>query len=323
MVQALRAAACLLVVIYHAAGGEHGPWPNGAAGVDLFFVISGYVMIVSSRGLMAGPRPARIFLVRRARRIVPLYWLVTAAKGAIVALSPALTPATRPTVWNIAASLLFIPARDSAGFVRPLLGVGWTLNFEVFFYALFAAALALRLHPLWITPILLALTFAGFCRDATWPAPLSLANGMVLEFAAGLLLGTAHITAKPRMALAMLVVGTTSLLAFPSCGPWRCLAWGLPATAILAGAVALEAHFGRFLPSWLLAIGDASYAIYLVHPFVVPVFAGHGAAACICSVPASLAAGWLVHRHVDSWLQRQFRSASSYQVRAEKEGVLF
>src|SRR5271168_1999681 len=195
MVQALRAAACLLVVIYHArlaAGGANTirSWPNGAAGVDLFFVISGYVMVASSTELMARPDGWRVFLARRLRRIVPLYWLLTAAKLAVTELVPALTPHTRPTWWNVCASLAFIPARDAAGFIRPVLPVGWSLNFELFFYALFAVALALRLSPLWLTPVLAGVAAAGSFYTPTWPAPLILANGMVLEFAAGVALAS-------------------------------------------------------------------------------------------------------------------------------------
>jgi peptidoglycan/LPS O-acetylase OafA/YrhL len=308
----LRAAACLLVVIYHArlaAGGEAAirAWPNGAAGVDLFFVISGYVMVASSAELRARPDGWRMFLARRLRRIVPLYWLLTAAKLAVTALMPDLTPHTRPTWWNLCASLLFIPARDAAGFIRPVLPVGWSLNFEFFFYALFAAALALRLSPLWLTPVLVAVAAAGFFTTPSWPAPLVLANGMVLEFAAGMALASVPLPRPGRVMGALLATAFALLLMLPQAGPWRFLVWGLPAAAVLGAALVLEAPLGAFIPAAVLAVGDASYAIYLVHPFVVPALAVFGPVAAVLSVPFSVAAGLLVHRQVDARLQRWLR----------------
>jgi peptidoglycan/LPS O-acetylase OafA/YrhL len=307
-VQALRAVACSLVVVYHATNYPPGAaerWPNGAAGVDLFFAISGYVMMVSSRRQRANPHGARHFLLQRARRIMPLYWLCTAAKLACVALVPMLAAQTRPTGWNLAASLFFIPARDRLGVVRPVLPVGWTLNFEALFYVLFAVALAARVHPLWISPALLALAVAGFRRDAAWPAPLFWANGLVLEFAAGMALACVRWRVAPRAAPWLLAAGAMLLLTLPSAGPWRFLLWGVPAAAILAACLALEPSAGARLPAPLRSVGNASYAIYLVHPLIVPALARHGALAAAASVPLSIGAGMLVHRWLDAPLQRR------------------
>jgi peptidoglycan/LPS O-acetylase OafA/YrhL len=340
-VQALRAAACVMVVIYHAVTcqpGREQSMPNLAAGVDLFFVISGYVMVVSSRRLV-GRGGWRRFLLHRARRIVPLYWLLTLVKLCLATLLPGLTPHTRPGVWNLVASLLFIPARDRLGVVRPILPVGWTLNFEALFYVLFAVALAARVHPLWMSPFLCVLAVAGFWREPGWPAPSMLANGMVLEFAAGMVIGSkecsflkkrtkkllfrACIASGPRVGpnpgatnksflvlffkkeLLLLYPLLALLLILPSAGPWRFLLWGGPAAAILAAALTLEDKLGPRLPRWLLAIGDASYAIYLVHPLIVPGLARHGVLAATVAVPASLVAGVAVHAWLDAPLQRR------------------
>ena len=190
-VQALRGLACALVVAYHAVGcwgegrvpprGADSIWPNGAAGVDLFFVISGFVMAVSAPGL-SGPAGAWRFIVRRCHRVVPLYWLMTCAKLAVLALSGRATY----NAWHVVASLLLLPSRDAVGVVRPVLGVGWTLQVEALFYALFALALAVRKPPLRVLlPVLLPLAVAGFFRRDEWPVPLALANGLVLEFVLG------------------------------------------------------------------------------------------------------------------------------------------
>ena len=321
-VQALRGLACLLVVLYHAAdawgAGQAPPrtadaiWPNGAAGVDLFFVISGFVMALTGAGF-AGSAGAWRFTLRRLRRLVPLYWLMTGVKLAI--LLAVARPAALPSLWHSAASLLFIPSREAAGAVRPVLGVGWTLQFEMLFYLLFALSLACR-RPPWrvLLPGGAPLAVAGFFRRPDWPAPLALANGLVLEFCLGLgVAAWCQSSLRPvRWAACLFGAGLILLLTMPQPGALRFAAWGLPATLMLAGAAAAEPWLGERLPRRLLAVGDASYAIYLVHPFVVPVLARGAAHAppwaawpglLGASVIVSVAAGLALHRFVDQPLQ--------------------
>jgi exopolysaccharide production protein ExoZ len=330
-VQALRAAAALLVVAFHASevwcqrlappGAQ--PWGQGSAGVDLFFVISGFVMALSAAPLAARPDGWRVFLRRRCLRILPLYWLLTTLKLGSVAALPSLALHTRPDLWNGIASYLLIPARDAAGEVRPVLPVGWTLSFEALFYALYALALRLRLPPLRVVaPVLLPLAVLGFWRAPDWPAPLRLADGLVLEFVLGLWLGRAVLAGrrvKAGVALALGVSGGAALLFSPSFGPARAVAWGLPALAVLAGAVGLEARIGRHLPRWVLALGDASYAIYLSHGFVLPLvalplrrLAADGSVPegmCVAlGLALSGAVGWAVHRWVERPLNEIARS---------------
>jgi peptidoglycan/LPS O-acetylase OafA/YrhL len=310
MIQALRAVACLVVIIFHT--GLIHDWPNGAAGVDLFFVVSGFVMLHTSGGLIGQPDGWHRFLARRARRIVPLYWVLTGGKLMVFLLAPWATPHTYPTAANALASFLFIPAYDSQGSIKPVLSVGWTLNFEVFFYLLFAAALKFRIHPLWLSPLLLGVAIAGFWRGANWPAPLFLANGMVMEFAAGMFLAALTNCVSIRAAPVLFCVSVLLTQAVPSAGAWRFLTWGVPITLMLASALALEPVVGSRVPAWFLAIGDASYAIYLVHPFVVPAMVRHGSFAAAACVPASIAAGVLVHRFIDAPMQRRLAGRAGW-----------
>ncbi len=323
--QALRGVACLMVAAFHAVEGlGRGQWPNGSGGVDLFFVISGLVMFTSSRRLAVQASGWRTFLARRLARIVPLYWLLTLAKTGITLAAPHLAPATQLTAWNTAASFLFIPARDAAGIVRPVLPVGWTLEFEMLFYLVFAAALALRRNPLAILlPVLLPLGLAGFWRAADWPAIGFLANGLVLELCAGVALAECHARGwRPNAAVCtfLLAGGSALLITLPSFHAWRCLAWGVPATCIVAGTVGLEQRLRPHLPALALALGDASYAIYLSHVFVIPAVAAvvgrlgpAGPWRLAVQVAASLvvcaAAGMAVHAAVDApiqaWLHRR------------------
>ena len=311
-----------MVVAFHTLEATRTSWANGSGGVDLFFVISGFVMFTASRRLVARRDGWRVFMLRRAERIVPLYWLLTVTKTLITLAAPGMAPTTRLSAWNLAASFLFIPARDAAGIVRPVLPVGWTLNYEMLFYVIFAAGLALRRSPLAVLlPVLLPLGLAGFWREADWPAALSLANGLVLELCAGVALAQAMAAGwRPKAPEAgfMLAAGLVLLLAIPPAGPWRFLAWGVPALLIVAGTVGLEAHFSKHLPTLLLELGDASYAIYLSHVFVIPVLvhALVGArlppfqAACVL-LPVSLIAcaviGMALNRYVDAPLQAWLR----------------
>jgi len=112
-VQALRAVAALMVVAYHAvdqwtthrAGYAPGDlWPNGSAGVDVFFVISGLVMTISVQRNAHRPHPAWSFARDRLIRIVPLYWIITTFKIAAVLALPALVARTQLDPLYVAGS---------------------------------------------------------------------------------------------------------------------------------------------------------------------------------------------------------------------------
>ena len=131
-IQALRAVAALLVVVYHAFDmwdlriGPGLSWTNGAAGVDIFFVVSGFVMVVSSQRLLSQPRGWLTFMRHRIVRIVPLYWLLTTLKLALVVFFADLALRSNLDLDYVVRSYLFLPVVDSAGHFRPLLSVGWT-----------------------------------------------------------------------------------------------------------------------------------------------------------------------------------------------------
>ena len=301
-VQALRAVAAALVVVHHSItlwldwiihrpGTPH--WSNGAAGVDIFFIISGFVMAVSLPGLAGKPNKARIFLQRRFTRIVPLYWAALTLRLVQLKLRPSASPNCILTPWRVLASYLFIPVRNGAGQLFPIVVVGWTLSYEVFFYGLFALALACNISPLaFLTPCLTALALLGTLRPASWPDFTSLASPLVLEFLFGVVL--AHLAMRRKLPGAkvgavLAIGGFVVLMLMPEAAfPWGPAAWGLPALAIVTGAVALEDEIGHRLPGWLLAAGDASYALYLSHTFVLP-YVGNGLARLHLQGPASLA----------------------------------
>jgi exopolysaccharide production protein ExoZ len=154
--QALRGIAAFLVVITHSGfyvserlrpGFKY--WTRGTSGVDLFFVLSGFVMIYSSVKLFSDPNGWRVFAERRIVRIVPVYWLATTVKLVALLAGSSYILHSQLSVLKEIASYLFLPTRNLDGEIRPLLGVGWTLNFEMFFYALFTFALRLRANVYW------------------------------------------------------------------------------------------------------------------------------------------------------------------------------
>ena len=115
----------------------------GAGGVDIFFAISGFVMVITGASLLGKKGDWKSFLQRRFLRIVPFYWLMTVVTiGTLLGAGHALV-----SPWHTISSFLFIPAWNDHHEPFPVLKWGWTLPFEMLFYMLFAAALALRLRP--------------------------------------------------------------------------------------------------------------------------------------------------------------------------------
>lgn len=290
-VQALRGFAACVVVVHHATllwaqrvigADSNAYWPNGAAGVDIFFVISGFVMAVSTIGREHKTHPAGNFMMRRIIRVVPIYWMLTSIfllKLEVLRRHPEFANGpqlVQAPLGYILSSFFFIPYRNSYGHIQPLLIVGWTLSYEMFFYVLFAIALALRFGVVRVlTPVLVLLAIAGMFRGANWPAITVLADPLLLEFLAGLLLG--HFVVKgfrssnalfPAMALVALPVLLFVPLANPSL---RILEWGLPAYLIVQAVVLLEDRIGSLWPRWTLLIGNASYSLYLSHLLVFAV----------------------------------------------------
>ncbi len=144
-VQWLRAVAALMVVVHHAlfytntARGLPGEaerqlfgFADWSFGIHIFFLVSGFIMINSATGF-GEPGAWRQFLKRRLVRIVPLYWLVTAACVAIALAAPGTLPIATGKLAYILKSFLFVPVLRADGDLRPLIGQGWTLDYDMFF----------------------------------------------------------------------------------------------------------------------------------------------------------------------------------------------
>lgn len=282
-VQCLRFVAAMMVVLVHSTfyvSERLAPgfpvWTRGAAGVDIFFVISGFVMYLTYPRVNALPNPAVAFMTRRIARIVPAYWLVTTLKVAIMlALPGAALHATLGDPGYILKSYFFIPAYNAEGRIEPLLGVGWTLIFEMAFYAVFALALALKAEPLkFCSAVLVPCAILSIWRQPDWPAVAVYCSHLVLEFLAGMMIARYATRLRAPWALsAGLAAAALAVLFFAPQSEGlvsRVAGSVLPAAAVVCGVVMLERHLSGLKLSWLVFLGAASYSLYLIHPIVAP-----------------------------------------------------
>jgi exopolysaccharide production protein ExoZ len=320
-IQYLRGVAALMVVWHHAAGQVTGmstlvPWRFGTSGVDLFFVISGFIMVVTTAG--TGISPVE-FWRRRVVRIVPLYWLLTLLMVAIALIAPTLFTTLKVAAATLVQSLLFIPhfSRSFPGIVWPLLVPGWTLNFEMFFYAVFGLTLFLpersRLLPLVTFFVLLTAIGFAFGPFAS-AAAQTYTHPMLLEFAAGAALGAWWLTGRWRLPRALsfaIVAAGAVLLVFRDQEPFGMSTQIVGAVLVVIGA--LNARFSSWRSPLLQALGDASYSLYLTHIFTLgalrliwsklvpgaPALASTLVFMLVALLVCSIA-GWIVYRWVET-----------------------
>ena len=340
-IQYLRAVAALAVVIGHAqhdakvwsANIGIGFSPSGllpwGAGVDLFFVISGFIMVHASQNLFGMPGGARQFAARRLIRIVPLWWLMATLYLVAAVIQAKSSGKPLASTGDTLAAYLFWPVDTFAdGFPRPFYTLGWTLNFEMFFYACFAAMLFL---PRTLAIVALATGLAtfvamgssiGFAATplAFWSQPI------VLEFVLGMLIALAsyaglQLSGAMRLllvALACLWLHFDLMHSLHQPPDWitpndlmRVAAWGLPSALLVIAATcgAQSRPQGTAARLGVLA-GDASYALYLTHPFVIVIArkamlatglfqAGGGWLMVLVACIVAMAVAVAVHRRIE------------------------
>lgn len=349
----MRATAALLVVAGHsqtaaaglAAARGHAfaratilPW---GAGVDLFFVISGFIMVYASQRLFGRPGAWREFLRRRVTRVAPFYWACTALYLAILLAAHLKGDPRLPGFGAVGASLLFVPYAEggAAGGAFPVFDLGWTLNYEMFFYVLFACAVGLRRSRA-LALVLAALAALAFWGALAPPAATALrfwTRPVILDFGLGMTVGAARSAGAAWPALLrwiLFLLGAAVFVLDPlrlyagtgtvANGFPRVLQSGLPAAAVLAALVlgpapalasgALHAVLSPVVAG-AVRLGNASYSLYLVHPFVliaVEKLASKTAVAerigygplVLLTVAASVGAAFLAFRGVEEPLTR-------------------
>jgi exopolysaccharide production protein ExoZ len=330
-IQAGRGIAALAVVMTHAVAHPYGGAPPawhmlGRYGVTLFFVISGFIMVHTTG---TGSFDPRIFIGHRLKRIVPIYYLANLVLLISVALAPGAFKRTAFSLTHFMLSLLFVPAYEPAGtgYIWPFFRLGWTLNYEMFFYASFAAlwALGARNRAVALTAWFGGLIALGLVHPFPAAIPRFYTQIDTLGFVAGVWLGLLEIKGRLRLssmaqgaALIASLAAYLAITAFYSAikdDPWT----QVGTVAICAVHVTLlvtaidQAH--RKVPRPLLASGDASYAIYLFHMFAIGAVTalGHRLPVALLYPMMGLAAllavalGMAIYRFVERPLNRRLR----------------
>lgn len=282
-VQALRACAAILVAFSHI---HHEflervtglPISFGGFGVDLFFVISGFIMVYAASPLFEQRGASVHFFLKRLARITPIYWMATAIFVLYVLDTQPFSQAG--ISWtNIFASLFYLPVPRPNGHMGPTFSVGWTLNYEMFFYLIFAFGLLLRRRValVLISAFLLIFVLLAKYYQSRWNASIIfLARPIVIEFVLGMWLAVVYQRGfrLPRWAAGAAIATGMALVWYFTVNnawirDWRGISWGFAALLVLAGFALHDWSFRGRLRRTALALGDASYAIYLVHPLVM------------------------------------------------------
>jgi len=286
-IQALRGVAALAVFGAHLQQAETAysgamltpEWLQiGVTGVDLFFLISGYVMMHVTTNSTRGPGPSIQFLFNRAARIYPMYWIATLAL-VILYMGKKYLFGENTSLGSPIASFFLAP-HD----YPPILPVGWTLVHEMYFYLVFAGIL---LAPVRFVPAFL-LIWAGVIVAAIAVGAEHLNAGaaisfspLTFEFIGGCAIALLVQRGVSHAALSSLIIGSMALIVltfgffdqlYPTAmenSGWRAALFGPAYGLILYGAVSLENSGRGIAPQWLVKTGDASYALYLVHIPVV------------------------------------------------------
>lgn len=297
-IQMLRAVAAFAVLFFHVEREISRGDPNlfstffvsfawlGQSGVDIFFVISGFIMYHVHQRDFARQRVAPRFLLRRLVRIVPTYWLLTTITVVALIFLPSLFN-SRSIDWEwVVASYLFIPWQSPAGDISPPVGPGWTLNYEMYFYLLFAFLLFFprRTAISAMTCFLSAAVLLGLVLQPVLPIFHMMTSALLIEFLCGVWIAYAFSRGVTLGKWTRIALGGAALVvvaaapSFYTNGDlatwWRMPFFGLPAAALMAVTILRPGLQAPVRPLGMLsrifvAMGDSSYALYLTHVFTI------------------------------------------------------
>lgn len=301
-IQILRALAAILVLLNHTINfnearssdmplgwlAQTGAINNfGACGVDLFFVLSGFIMahLLDKPGAMS----ASMFLKRRFIRVIPYFWLISATYIFVMTIF-----GQSFTVGQWIGSVTIFPLGNPGHYETPALFVGWSLAFELSFYGVAALAVAIGRTSQARTALLSAsvsvCALIGLYVAPTHDLIAIPFNAIWLEFMFGIIvqmLWRDHAGRMGTRAATMLifsgsaVMAASALFGYPfqveakavvngESGALRSLLWGLPSATLTLGVIVHSAkanagHYYDLVRNWLIHLGDASYSLYLTH----------------------------------------------------------
>ncbi len=285
--QVLRGFAALLIVIYHAVldieglyGSEDIFWNHEPFiyGIDLFFVLSGFVMIYTAYE-QTGVTQAKRFMLRRLIRIVPIYWFYTLLLVGVLFLMPNALGGVEFSIANFLKSLFFVPYYDHDALLYPFLKLGWTLNYEIYFYAVFALFLLLPRKLLMPALTVFFLSTVLF-KDYLLPEGIIrvfYGRDIVLNFLIGSWIGFLFIK-DVRLPKWFVYLGCATLITsivwmFNADRVEEYTGYDFPkvifATLIISLLVLPKKSQHIKLPKIAVFIGDSSYSLYLMHSFTI------------------------------------------------------
>jgi exopolysaccharide production protein ExoZ len=273
--QVLRAYAALAVVLFHTNCTPPGIHPMGLFGVHLFFVLSGYVMASICDS------DTRAFVRRRLVRIIPMYWTLTLVVYLLAWKAPHLMNTTRAIPSELLKSLLFVPFLKSNGLYQPVLFVGWSVNYEMFFYMMLSIAVAIykrRAAVLGAAIMVSVMTICSLFAKTSTIAKFysnSILFECILGVAAYYCVRAASRRFMPVSKPVLLTMAIASLVLLPAIEGFQVLAsmpmvvrFGPLCFVLICSTCLLALSGADMRAGTLVLLGDASYVMYLVHGFI-------------------------------------------------------
>jgi exopolysaccharide production protein ExoZ len=271
-IEAARGVAASLVVVYHAA--RHmdlacrvpvlrALLQFGHAGVDVFFVLSGFIILFVHFEDVGRPQRLGRYVSRRVSRVLPVYWVALALTILLGVVAGHGWPGGFSVLW----SALLLPSWS-----EPLLGVAWTLQYEVVFYAVFAVLILNRragmvLMAAWLLGVVAVSVGVGGAG-----VPPSICSAYDLEFFLGMAVAIWVRRGGVGGAWLAVLVGGAAFAVVCACedlgfvdgyGNWARLAYGIPVAVLILGLADPRFAMPPILVRPLAALGSASYSIYL------------------------------------------------------------
>lgn len=289
-IQYLRGVAALLVVFHHASGylSKYSEGlvkldvEIGGSGVDLFFIISGFVIFFIAD---KSNKTISHFLKDRIIRVVPMYWVYTCIMVILVILIPEMIYNTTTfEALHVFKSLFFIPSYHPGlkNQIWPILAQGWTLIYEMFFYCIFSMILFITSKPLTRLILLLVMltsfVILGKLFQSTNPFFVTYTSTLLFEFFGGAIIGYLFIKNKlPHTFFSILIIalgvfGFLSSYFHFGWGESRVREWGIPSGLIVFGLVSLEKRHKVPISNTFILLGNSSYSLYLSHLLTLDIF---------------------------------------------------
>ena len=267
-IQVLRAFAAISVVMFHSLLGIHSygfqsfnKFYLDDFGVDIFFVISGFIMVFIQSNYK---RDSIDFFIQRIKKILPTYWFCNFLILLLFLLFPAIFNTLKINFENFFLSLFFLSQYIFLD--KPIIVAGWTLEYEMLFYFLFA--IFINIKNIKFSYFFIFITIIILCF-------IGLINLIFIEFLFGMLIGIIYINRSKvqkkilhNYSYYFLIFGFIILLLpiFNSLEVNRLIKYGLPSTLIVLGSI----HAKQITNKYAILIGNASYSIYLAQGFCIP-----------------------------------------------------